>query len=132
MEKTQFENFQYDLMYLVVALKKNSEDNHFCLLGYEWPENKMKAMVYWKEGSRIFLWSGRDTVPEDYSDYANSLISSPSIDLKKDVVERQDPMAMSTYLRRDVEGTLEDCAKHGVQYELGSFTPPPPKGADDW
>ncbi|WP_263138607.1 hypothetical protein [Pseudomonas sp. RIT-PI-AD] len=131
-EKEQFSNFEYDLMYLAAALNKNLEPNHFCLLGYKWPDDEVKAMVYWEEKSLIFMWSGRSVIPEEYGDYASSLISSPSIDLKKDVVERQDPMATSTYLRANVEGTLKDCAQHGIQYELKPFTPPLPKGEDDW
>lgn len=53
-----------------------------------------------------------------------------SIDLKSSVVDRDDQMGMATYLRRDVEGTLEDCARHGIQYELKPFTPPV-KSEDD-
>ncbi|TRX73683.1 hypothetical protein [Pseudomonas mangiferae] len=128
----QFKNFQYDLMYLVAHAKRNSQANNFCLVGYRWPNGAVRAAVNWKEESYLYIWSGRRIVPEEYGDYASSLIMSDSIDLKHSVVDREDQMAMSTYLRRDVEGTLEDCAKHGVEYELKPFTPPSPKDMDDW
>ncbi len=55
-----------------------------------------------------------------------------SIDITHNIVDREDQMTMATYLRRDLEGTLEDCARHGIQYELKPFTPPPEDSEDDW
>lgn len=127
-----FINYQYDLMYLVAKTEKNKQANNFCLVGYRWADKRTRVVVYWKERGLLFIWPGRDIIPEEYGKYSGSLLTTKSIDLNRNIVDREDQMAMSTYLRRDVEGTLEDCARHGIQYKLKPFTPPPKDSADDW
>ncbi len=128
----QYRNFQFDLMYWVANLDKNAQTNNFCLVGYRWPDKSIEAVVSWKEESSLKIWSGRHTPPDEYGDGASDLMMTKGIDLEHNVVDREDQMGMSTYLRRDVEGTLKDCARHGIQYELKPFTPPPEKSEDDW
>lgn len=128
----QYKNFNYDFMYLVASLKKNDQTNHFCLVGYRWPDETVNAVVYWKEGPMLTIWPGRRVPPEEYGDEASDLLMTKDIDLEHNIVDREDQMAMSTYLRRDVEGTLEDCARHGIQYELNPFVPPSEKSEEDW
>ncbi|TRX73682.1 hypothetical protein [Pseudomonas mangiferae] len=127
-----FVNYEYDLMYLVAYSEKNNQANNFCLVGYRWEDGKTRAVVHWREENLLFIWPGRDIAPEEYGKYSSSLLTTKSIDLNHNVVEREDQMAMSTYLRRDVEGTLDDCSRHGTQYELKPFTPPPENSDDDW
>ncbi len=32
--------------------------NHFCVVGYRYPDNEQQAWVWWKEGNAIILWGG--------------------------------------------------------------------------
>lgn len=128
----QYKNFQYDLMYLVANLNESNNVNHFCIVGYRWPDKSVEAVVYWKERQRLTIWPGRKVPPEEYGDDAKDFLMTKSIDITHNIVDREDQMTMATYLRRDLEGTLEDCARHGIQYELKPFTPPPEDSEDDW
>lgn len=124
-------NPQFDLQYLVARMERNRQPNHFCLVGYRWPDGQQQAAVYWREARTIRLWDGRREVPDRYSRYASSLFMSPSIDLDHDVVDREADMGMATYLRSDVEGTLADCEAHGIRYRLDPFEPPKDEAEDD-
>ncbi|WP_263143791.1 hypothetical protein [Pseudomonas sp. RIT-PI-AD] len=124
-------NPQYDLQYLVVRMGHNHEDNHFCLVGYRWPDGDQQVAVYWQESRTIYLWDGRREIPERYSRYASSLLMSSSINLDRDVVERQEDMGMATYLRSSVDGTIADCKAHGTWYRVEPFEPPKGEDEDD-
>lgn len=131
LEEPLYLNPQYDLQYLIVRMARNHEDNHFCLVGYRWPDGDQQVAVYWQESRTIYLWNGRRETPDHYSKYASSLLMSSSISLDRDVVERQEDMGMATYLRSSVDGTIADCKAHGTWYRVEPFQPPKDGDEDD-
>ncbi|TRX75141.1 hypothetical protein [Pseudomonas mangiferae] len=121
----------YELQYLIVSMGKNQILNHFCMVGYRWPDGHQRVAVYWPEGRTIYRWNGRRDKPDRYSRYASTLFMSPSIDLDHNVVERQEDMGMATYLRSSVGGTIADCKAHGTWYRVEPFQPPKDEDNDE-
>lgn len=112
-----------ELRLLLAYQGANTRTNHFCLLGYRWPHGLEFVSVHWREGRMILRWHGGTDWAEDL------LVSvvSHGIDLETGVIDADD-VGGSTFLvtKRGAEGTLEDCRRHGREYVIEPFTPPPP------
>lgn len=83
---------------------------HFCLLGYRWPDGHAFVSVHWREGPLILRWYGRGSWDDD----ALGWHVHKGVDLVSGVIDADDPGG-STFLetRRDAEGTIAACARHG-------------------
>lgn len=119
---------QAELRHLLTYREANRQTNHFCLLGYRWPDGHAFVSVHWREGGLIMRWYGGTQWQDDNLLWA----IHKGVDLQTGVIDADDPQG-STFLetRRDAEGTLEDCRRHGRQYLIEPFTPPPAK-VDDY
>ena len=83
---------------------------HVWAVGYHAADGEW-AYVYWQEGHRLILWEGG----------AEGLVHSRrNLDLRKDVVEREEDLRGSSYLltRSFVEGVLADCRTCGDAYVM--------------
>ncbi len=112
-----------ELRLLLADQKANTATNHFCLLGYRWDYGLEFVSVHWREAQMILRWHGEGDWVEDFL----SAVVSDGVDLQTGVIDAEDSRG-STFLvtRRNAEGTLEDCRRHGREYVIEPFTPPPP------
>ena len=111
-----------ELRLLLAYQQASAATNHFCLLGYRWADGLEFVSVHWREGQMILRWHGET----DWADGFLSAVVSDGIDLQTGVIDAEDSRG-STFLvtRRNAEGTLEDCRRHGREYVIEPFTPPP-------
>jgi hypothetical protein len=114
---------EVELRLLLAHQQANAATNHFCLLGYRWADGLEFVSVHWREGQMILRWHGET----DWADGFLSAVVSDGVDLQTGVIDAEDSRG-STFLvtRRNAEGTLEDCRRHGREYVIEPFTPPPP------
>lgn len=131
-EDKAFADPEQDMRYLLVQAKRNDSANHFCVVGYQWPDGKRKAAVHWQEGQRIVLWTGKSGVSDAFK-YADSMAMANSVDLKDGLVDTDEQRFGSSFLqlRSSAEGTLADCKAHGRQYLIEPFTPPSESDEDE-
>lgn len=121
--QTRYSQPEPELRLLLVDQKANARTNHFCLLGYRWPNGHEFVSVHWREGQLIMRWHGGT----DWADGLLAAVVSDGVDLETSVIESDDT-GTSNFLvpRRKAEGTIEDCRRHGREYVIEPFTPPPP------
>jgi hypothetical protein len=124
-----FAYLETELRYLIARLGDPGTENHFCAVGYELRDTMNEAVVIWKEGHRLFRWYGTYHYAVDEKLHPGSLFESSTLDLATGEIANQNEnvpeIGMAT--RAQVEGTQEDCEKHGRQVVILPFTPPP-----DW
>jgi hypothetical protein len=128
----RFEMIELELKNLIVVNKFFTRRNHFCALGYEFPEGKgalaqKQVLVHWKEENRAKTWTGGnpELVKENFY-YADSLIFSRGFSTINQVKRTPDyNLGTGGYFQDDVDRLLADCEKHGKQYVIEPFTPPP-------
>lgn len=121
--EARYRHPEAELRLLLTYQQANAATNHFCLLGYRWAEGLEFVSVHWREGQMILRWHGE----KDWADGFLSAVVSDGVDLQTGVIDAEDSRG-STFLvtRRNAEGTLEDCRRHGREYVIEPFTPPPP------
>jgi hypothetical protein len=113
--------------------------NHFCAVGYVLPRDRKtkkpgpprrEVVVHWLEGKILYRWAGGDpkAAKEEYY-FTSSLKFSPGISLDGAPAEGGDqPLEKdSASFTENIENVLADCRKHGKQYTIEPF-PPPPRG----
>ncbi|WP_322981910.1 hypothetical protein [Pseudomonas sp. C11] len=118
-----YQNPEPELRVLLQSQKAYTTRNHFCMVGYRWPDGHSFASVHWREGGLIVRWHGGSDWADDYFEwYLNK-----AVNLQTGVIDADDSQG-STFLvtLRDANGTLEDCRLHGRLYVVEPFTPPPP------
>lgn len=123
-----YRNPEPELRVLLQSQKAHGSRNHFCMVGYRWPDGLSFASVHWREGGLILRWYGGTSWADDeFEWYLNK-----AVNLQTGVIDADDPQG-STFLvtLRDANGTLEDCRRHGRQYVVEPFTPPPPPVEED-
>jgi hypothetical protein len=114
--------------------------NHFCAIGYVFPDDpdetpeehiEKEVIVYWKEKKIFKRWHGDDpeAVEESFY-YAHSLMFSRGFSLE-DTIERKVWesgqilfLGTGTHIKEDLDNLITDCEKHGKQYTIKPFTPP--------
>ena len=89
---------------------------HFCVVGYRYPDDHRNAYIVWREGRRQILWEG---VSDPLSRVDAIRLSRRNLNMDTDVVPNG-TFNSSTYLifrheQRDIEG---DCARGGRRYVL--------------
>ncbi|WP_454723651.1 MULTISPECIES: hypothetical protein [Cupriavidus] len=100
--------------------KRNHVTNHFCVVGYEWPDGGLQVWVNWREQNTNILWDGN----EDRQLRELGLMATRrNLRLGKDTVETNNDIGGSTYLvtRRWWLGIADDCAAHGEKYVIKPF-----------
>ncbi|MDG9923490.1 MULTISPECIES: hypothetical protein [unclassified Pseudomonas] len=120
--ESRYRQPETELRLLLAHQGANSATNHFCLLGYRWDYDLEFVSVHWREGQMILRWHG----DRDWAEGFLSAVMSDGVDLQTGVIDAEDSRG-STFLvtRRNAEGTLEDCRRHGREYVIKPFTPPP-------
>ncbi|MDR0635177.1 MAG: hypothetical protein LBF91_09395, partial [Azoarcus sp.] len=134
-----FSIIEIEMKNLIVGKMDDSfkNTNHFCAVGYVLPRDRKgrkpspsrrEVVVYWLEGKILYRWAGGDpkAAKEDFY-FARSLMFSPGISLDGAPAEGGDqPLEKdSASFTENVENVLADCRKHGKQYTIEPFTPPP-------
>ncbi|WP_029043046.1 hypothetical protein [Cupriavidus sp. WS] len=101
--------------------KKNRVTNHFCVVGYEWPDGNLQVWVNWKEEKTNILWDG-----SEYRDMREAGLTTARRNLKlgRDTVETVDDINGSTYLVTHARwhSIADDCAAHGEKYVIKPFS----------
>lgn len=125
----RYANPEPELRHLLLREAANRQVNHFCLLGYRWPDGHDFVSVHWLEGQMILRWSGDTT----WADGSLGWELSKGVDLQTGLVDTDEQRSGSTFLetRGDAEGTLRDCQRHGRQYRIEPFEPPPEPAEDE-
>ncbi|MDR2093078.1 MAG: hypothetical protein LBP58_07165 [Azoarcus sp.] len=136
-----FSIIKIEIKNLIVGRMDDSfkTENHFCAVGYVLPRtsrDKKKAgqrkevVVYWREGKILYRWAGGDpkAAKEDFY-FARSLLFSPGIlldgGLAGENAQSTENDAGSDNFRKNIDNTLADCERHGKQYTIAPFAPPP-------
>jgi len=100
--------------------KRNHVTNHFCVVGYEWPDGGIQVWVNWREQKTNILWDGN----EDRELRELGLMATRrNLRLGKDTVETNNDIGGSTYLvtRRWWQGIADDCMANGEKYTIKPF-----------
>lgn len=125
------------LKYYILKENKNHDSNHFCLIGYDWPDGRRSAVVFWNEGQYIFSnWElGHHPDEDDYM----SLNDSDIIDKKtavftpeklrklyteEEIRRNPDVIPMYGYRQKDVDQQRGDCEKYGEKIIIHPFLRP--------
>ncbi|WP_231401513.1 hypothetical protein [Cupriavidus sp. WS] len=103
---------------------KNRVTNHFCVVGYEWPDGVLQVWVNWREQKTNILWNGsiyKDTREKQLT------MARRNLRLGKDTVATRDDINGSTYLETHAwwHAIADDCAAHGEKYVIKPFRPKP-------
>jgi hypothetical protein len=104
----------------VAAYKKNDRTNHFCVVGYRWPDGYLNVWALWKEEEELLLWDGA----LDPDSRAESLTGvSRDLKLGRDTVKTDNDINGSTYLVTEQwwHAVADDCMKHGEKYVIKPF-----------
>ena len=111
------------MKYLLARTGRNDRRNHFCAVGYQWPEGTTQAWVLWKEEQTLMLWRG-DLYP-DMRDIG-LFSANRSLRLGKDTVATANDLAGSTYLVTEAwwRAVASDCRQRGEHYTIKPFKAP--------
>jgi hypothetical protein len=106
-----FKNYRQVITRFARAHRPNA-DNSFCALGFLTGDGIKSAWVVWKEGRQIVLWDGGT---------ASLDASRRKINLKSDVVAREDDLHGSTYLVTQtwVDDITRACDRDGTTLRVG-------------
>jgi len=99
---------------------KNRVTNHFCVVGYEWPNGNLQVWVNWREQKTNILWDGsiyKDTREKQLT------MARRNLRLGKDTVATQDDLNGSTYLETHAwwHAIADDCMANGEKYTIKPF-----------
>jgi hypothetical protein len=100
--------------------QKNQRSNHFCVVGYQWPDGYTNVLVLWQEEERLILWDGALTP----GTRAGSLIAvRRDWKLGKDTVKTVNDINGSTYIETEQwwHAVADECMKHGEKYVIKPF-----------
>ncbi|MBC8749577.1 hypothetical protein OKW43_003633 [Paraburkholderia sp. WC7.3g] len=107
---------------LLSSEKKNRGTNHFCVVGYAWPNNGLDIWVYWADEKRLLQWRGFSdrkrreagliTAQADFALEENTVATPNDINGRNDVVTRAWWYAV-----------VNDCAAHGEHFTIKPFKP---------
>lgn len=125
------------LEYFILKEGKSQNDNHFCMIGYDWPDGRRSAVVFWKENNYIFSnWTlGRNPGENDYMSLndANIIDQETSVftmeKLRKIYTEEEirrnpDVLPMYGYRQKDVDLQRRDCDEYGEKIVIQAFARP--------
>lgn len=106
---------------LVLAEQKSYSPQHFCAIGYKYPEGAISVWVHWKEGQRLLLWRGDSDKKMREKGLVNT---NRDLKLGKDTVERKEDLHGSTFMETRAwwEAVAIDCASHGEKVTLPAFS----------
>lgn len=117
---------------LIASQQKNSQINHFCLVGYEHKGNISSGhvWVHWQEEKMLKLWDGS---LDPYWRAIGLTTSRRTLRLGKDTVKTEDDIGGSTYLITEQawHDLANDCGTYGEKYIIYPFRARPrPKRND--
>jgi len=124
----RFSHPELEFKYLTAAYDMADRTNHFCMVGYEFADEKRATAVIWKEKQWLIRWHGsNDPAVSNYNyRYARSLFFSRPIDMQTALVESPEEIGTSSYLtlRSKADATVADCEANGQHYVIEPFEPP--------
>jgi hypothetical protein len=105
---------------LLLFEKKNRSTNHFCVVGYAWPDNNVTVWVHWTEAQRLLLW--RENSAQEMRE-KGLVHAQRNLKLGKDTVEKSADIQGSSYLvtRAWWQAVTKDCAAHGQKFTIKPF-----------
>lgn len=131
------EVYEEALTYYLLNVKYNQINNHFCLIGYDWPDGRRRGVIFWDEGHYLFSDWHLNSEPED-DDYL-SLTAEKPIDLKsavftpeklreiyteEEIRRHPDVIPMYGYRQKSVDQQRRDCDKYGEKIVIDAFERP--------
>jgi hypothetical protein len=128
MKYEEFSMIETEMRYMIYVQEQNHVTNHLCAVGYVLKSGKREVVVVWREAGLLMRWRGEDVAffKEWGFHVARSMNASPTTDLNRLVDDRTGFLGNGAIAyREDAEGTVADCKKHGTQYVIKPFTPPP-------
>ncbi|MDR1425194.1 MAG: hypothetical protein LBI92_11420 [Azoarcus sp.] len=133
-----FGSLEAELKNLIVAENRYTITNHFCVVGYQIPRapNNKRApalrkevVVYWREDKILYRWNGGDpkAAERDFYSARTILFNSRGISLDTAAPDDEGLSAKSetASFRENAENVVADCERHGKQYAIAPFAPPP-------
>lgn len=125
------------LEYFLLQEGKNQNNNHFCMIGYDWPDGRRSAVLFWNEGDYIFSnWMlGGSPGENDYMSLndANVIDQNTSVftpeKLRKLYTEEEirrnpDVLPMYGYRQKDVDLQRRDCDEYGEKIVIQAYARP--------
>lgn len=125
------------LQYYLLKEGKNSDNNHFCMVGYDWQDGRRSAVLFWREGNDIFDHWVLGQHPDE-NDYM-SLTYSHIVDQKTavftpekrrefytedEIHDDPDIIPMYGFSQNDVDRQRRDCDEYGEIIVISAFSPP--------
>ncbi|WP_454763551.1 hypothetical protein [Cupriavidus campinensis] len=128
-KNSYYQNPPSAMRYFLATFGKNSQRNHFCVVGYKWSDGRKQVWVHWQEEQTLILWGG-SRYPE-YA-YRSLVMSNRHLELATDTVPTPDDINGSTYLVTEAwwHAVANDCRRHGEKYIIKPFKAPKPANPD--
>jgi hypothetical protein len=100
--------------------KKNRHTNHFCVIGYAWPDNRLDIWVYWAEEKRLLQWRG---FSDQQRREAGLITAQADFKLGKNTVATPDDINGNNDLVTLAwwHAVVNDCALHGERFTIKPF-----------
>ncbi len=105
---------------LLLSEKKNNKTNHFCVVGYVWPNDYPVIWVHWREEKSLLLWRSGNSEEQREK---GLMMARRDLKLGKDTVATPDDINGSTYLETHAwwHAVVDDCAAHGQKFTIKPF-----------
>jgi len=124
----KFSMMERELQYLIYNDGDNTVPNHFCVVGYQFENEKTEVVVIWKEKNILFRWSGGDPeAARERFEWASSMLFARKIGQKNLYDRLPDPPYIlggdKLATRSGFNATITDCEHHGQQHVIEPFEP---------
>jgi hypothetical protein len=104
----------------LLAQKKNNKTQHFCVVGYVWPDDYPIVWVHWIEEKSLLLWRSGNSEEQREK---GLIMARQNLKLGRDTVATPDDINGSTYLETHAwwHAVADDCAAHGQKFTIKPF-----------
>ncbi|ADG14879.1 hypothetical protein BC1002_0783 [Paraburkholderia atlantica] len=97
--------------------KKNRGTNHFCVIGYAWPNDDLDIWVYWAEQKRLLQWRGFSDQERREAGLitaqANFKLGKNTVATLHDINGRNDVVTRAWWY-----AVVNDCLAHGEHFTI--------------
>ena len=120
----------------IETYKKQNQINHFCIVGYHFPENprlnspeSYDAYGFWQEKNQLFLYQASGDAAEDPEDEGWKFAIHTSWDWNHDTRDDDTNLGIHAVTKAWWTSVVRDCWKHGEFYTIQPLAKSKPKPA---